>query len=355
MAHLFSPLSLGPIQLPNRIIMAPLTRCRATHEHIPTPLMAKYYAQRSGAGLIIAEATMVMDNTSAFQTEPGLYNHAQIAAWRKITEHVHQQGGLIFVQLWHGGRACHPFLNAGKQPVSASPVAITNALAHTGEGKVPHVVPRALEDWEVPGIVDSFAQAAVNAQKAGFDGVEIHGANGYLIDQFLRDGCNQRSGIYGGSFENRARLLLEVLKAVSTVWSSDRIGVRISPLSSFNSMGETDPFALTRWLARCLNSLHLAYVHLIRGDVLDILPGEVLSCMRNEYTGTLIGNLRFTSKEADAAIADGQIDAVAFGTPFIANPDLPRRIRLGSALNTPCPSTFYRPGQEGYTDYPFLP
>ena len=334
--------------------MAPLTRCRADREHIPTPLMAEHYAQRASAGLIIAEATMVMEGHSAFQTEPGIYNEAQIEGWRQVTSAVHAKGGRIFLQLWHGGRACHPLINGGIEPVSASAIAITNDITHTPEGKANYVVPRVLRDDELPGIVDAFRQAAVNAQKAGFDGIEIHGANGYLLDQFLRDGCNQRTGPYGGSIENRARLLLEVLVAVSSVWGSDRVGLRLSPLSSFNSMGDSDPVALASWLGNRLNALNLAYVHLIRGDVMGVLQGDVLTPLRQQYRGTLLANLRYTAAEADEAIAAGQFDAIAFGTAYIANPDLPERIRAGAPLNVPNPSTFYKPGPEGYTDYPYM-
>lgn len=354
MEQLFRPLPLGPFILANRIVMAPLTRCRATIDHVPTPLMATYYQQRASAGLIIAEATMVSEGTSTFQTEPGIYNRAQVTAWRDITGAVHDQEGRIFVQLWHGGRACHPLMNHGIQPVSASPIAITSDLAHTAEGKKPYAVPRALEDIELSHIVQDFRNAAANALEAGFDGVEIHGANGYLLDQFLRDGCNQRSGTYGGSFENRARLLFEVLEAVSEVWGSDRVGVRLSPLSSFNSMGERDPIGLAAWLGHRLNGFNLAYVHLIRGDVLGSLRGDVLAPMRNEYKGTLICNLRYSPIEADTAISKGEIDAVAFGTSYIANPDLVERIRAGGPFNTANPSTFYKPGPIGYTDYQTL-
>jgi len=354
MHALFQPLKLGSLQLPNRILMAPLTRCRATPDHVPTPLMAQYYAQRSGAGVIIAEATMVMENTSAFQTEPGLYNKAQVKGWRAVTNAVHDQGGRIFVQLWHGGRACHPLLNFGEQPVSASPVAITNDVTHTPKGKVPYVVPREVEDVEIPRIVDGFRMAAAFAQDAGFDGIEIHGANGYLLDQFLRDGCNQRQGKYGGLLENRARLLFEVLHGVCEVWPSDRVGVRLSPLSSFNSMGESDPVALTRWLGRHLNDLDLAYIHLIRGDVLGALRGDVLTPMRSVYKGTLVSNLRYSPDEAETSIARGLVDAVAFGTSYIANPDLVERIRIGGPFNIPNPTTFYKPGAAGYIDYTTL-
>lgn len=354
MQRLFQPLRMGSLALPNRIIMAPLTRCRATVDHVPTPLMARYYGQRASAGLIVAEATMVQEGHCAFQTEPGLYNQVQVEAWRGVTTAVHERGGRIFVQLWHGGRACHPLLNNGAQPVSASAVAITNDLTHTPAGKVAYVEPRALGDEELPGIVSSFKRAAENAQMAGFDGVELHGANGYLLDQFLRDGCNRRTGRYGGSMANRGRLLLEVLEAVCQVWGADRVGVRLSPLSSFNSMGESDPVALTAWLAQRLNPMGLAYLHLIRGDVLGNLQGDVLTPMRREYEGVLIVNLHYTPDEAEAAVASGQSDAVAFGTAYIANPDLPERIRAGGPFNVPNPSTFYKPGPVGYTDYPFL-
>jgi len=354
MHDLFHPLQIGSLQLPNRIIMAPLTRCRATPAHVPTPLMAQYYAQRSSAGLIIAEATMVMARTSAFQTEPGLYTQEQVKGWQTITKAVHARGGRIFVQLWHGGRACHPLLNSGEQPVSASPAAITNDLTHTPGGKVAYVTPRALDDSELSGIVAGFKSAARHACDAGFDGIEIHGANGYLLDQFLRDGCNRRVGRYGGSIENRARLLLEVLLAVCEVWGPGRVGVRLSPLSSFNSMGESDPVALTVGLARRLNRLNLAYVHLIRGDVLGTLSGNVLSPMRAEYKGHLIANLDYSTTEAATAIAQGEADAIAFGRLYIANPDLPERIRNGGPFNSPNPSTFYKPGAGGYTDYPTL-
>jgi N-ethylmaleimide reductase len=316
--------------------------------------MAEYYAQRAGAGLIVAEATMVQEGHCAFQTEPGLYNQAQVEAWRKVTGAVHNRGGRIFVQLWHGGRACHSQLNNGARPVSASAVAITNETTHTRAGKVAYEVPRALKDEEVPDVVAGFRKAAENAKAAGFDGVEIHGANGYLLDQFLRDGCNQRIGPYGGSIANRGRLLLEVVEAVTDVWGADRVGVRLSPLSSFNSMHESDPVALTTWLAQGFNPMHLAYIHLIRGDVLGNLEGDVLTPMRREYRGVLIVNLRYTPEEAEIVITDGQADAVAFGTAYIANPDLPERIRASGPFNVPNPSTFYKPGPVGYTDYPFL-
>lgn len=352
MPTLFDSLQVGALTLPNRILMAPLTRCRAEAEHVPGDLMAEYYRQRARAGLIIAEATMVMEGHSAFWREPGIYSPAQVAGWRKTTEAVHAAGGRIVLQLWHGGRACHPLLNQGAQPVAPSPLAITGDQVQTPQGKQPYVVPRALRDDELPGIVAGFTAAAANARVAGFDGVEIHGANGYLLDQFLRDGSNQRTGPYGGSLENRARLLLEVLEAVCHVWGSERVGLRLSPLNSYNSMRDSDPIGLVQWLATRLNAFDLAYLHLMRSDFFQQQRGDVLTPCRTHYTGTLIGNMGYTAEEATAALAAGTLDAVAFGTPFLANPDLPARIHAGAPLNAPNPATFYSPGPEGYTDYP---
>jgi len=354
LTHLFSPLRLGALTLRNRIVMAPLTRCRAEADHVPGELMAQYYAQRAGAGLIIAEATMVMEGCSAFWTEPGIYSGAQIAGWRRVTEAVHAEGGLIALQLWHGGRACHPLMNGGKIPVAPSALAIDNDEIHTPEGKKPHVVPRALADAEIPTIVDGFRQAAVNAKDAGFDAVEIHGANGYLIDEFLRDRANRREGLYGGSIENRARLLLEVLEAVSGVWGADRTGVRISPLNSYNGMGDSDPAGLTAWLAARLGASKLAWLEVMRGDVLGQQSGDVLTPARAHFKGPLIGNMGYGAAEADAAIAEGRLDAVAFGAPFISNPDLPARLLAGAQLAAPDPSTFYMGGAKGYADYPAM-
>jgi N-ethylmaleimide reductase len=314
--------------------------------------MAEHYAQRASAGLLIAEATMVMEGHSAFWKEPGIYSAAQVAGWKLTTAAVHAAGGRIFLQLWHGGRACHPLLNGGIQPVAPSPIAITNDFVHTPEGKKPYVVPRPLAEDEIPGIVNSFKQAAENAKAAGFDGVEIHGANGYLLDQFLRDGSNQRQGPYGGSLENRARLMFEVIDAVCGVWGCDRVGLRLSPLNSFNDMRDRDPIGLATWLARELNGVNLAYLHLMRGDFFQKQEGDVLTPVRTHYKGTLIGNMGYSPEEADTAIVQGQVDAVAFGTSFLANPDLPARIKAKAPLNAPNPATFYSPGPEGYTDYP---
>ena len=276
MNNLFRQIQIGGLQLPNRVFMAPLTRCRADAEHVPTPLMAEYYAQRASGGLLIAEATMAMESNSAFWMEPGIHSPAQVAGWKRVTDAVHAAGGRIFLQIWHGGRACHPLLNGGAQPVAPSPLAIVGDEVRTPEGKKPYVVPRELQDDELPGIVAGFRKAAENAQTAGFDGVEVHGANGYLLDEFLRDGANKRRGPYGGPVENRARLMLEVVEAVIGVWGSGRVGLRLSPLNSYNSMIDSDPVGLAAWLARRLNDFPLAYLHVMRGDFFGQQSGDVL-------------------------------------------------------------------------------
>jgi N-ethylmaleimide reductase len=352
--HLFTPLKVGALTLPNRILMAPLTRCRADKDHVPTALMAEHYSQRASAGLIIAEATSAMAGCSAFGDEPGIYNDAQVTGWKKVTDAVHAKGGQIVLQIWHGGRACHPLLNGGAVPVAPSAIAITNAEFHAPNGKVPYTVPHALTDAEIPAIIAGFKAAAVNAQAAGFDGVEIHGANGYLLDEFLRDGSNQRSGAYGGAIENRARLLLEVLDATIEVWGSDRVGLRISPLNSFNSMKDSDPVATYSWLANKLNDYHLAYLHVMRADFQGEQQGDVMTPIRSIYQGTIVGNMGYGAEEAEVAISAGKLDAVAFGTTFLANPDLPTRFAKNAPLNAPDPAKFYSPGAEGYTDYPYL-
>jgi len=332
--------------------MAPLTRCRAEVGHLPGALMAEYYTQRSTAGLIIAEATIAIEGCSAFYAEPGIYSDGQVEGWKRVTDAVHNAGGRIFLQLWHGGRACHPAFNNGAQPVSASALAIAGEEVLTPEGSKPHVVPRALSDGEIPGVVAGFKKAAQNAKAAGFDGVEAHAANGYLLDQFLRDGTNKRTGPYGGPLENRARLLLDVIDALSEVWGSDRVGLRISPLNSFNDISDSDPVGLVSWLASRLNECNLAYLHMMRSDLLDQQHGDVMSLARAAYRGVLIGNMGYSPQEAADAIAAKNLDAVAFGTAFLANPDLPARLRAEATLNQPDPETFYTPGPKGYTDYP---
>ena len=354
MNPLFQPLTIGNTLLNNRIIMAPLTRCRALSDHIPSPLMVEHYAQRASAGLIIAEATMVMENNSAFWMEPGIYSPAQINGWKEVTDAVHAKGGKIYLQIWHGGRACHPLLNDGNQPVSSSATAILNSEVHTPQGMQPYTQARELTIEEIHEIVQGFKRAAINAKEAGFDGVEVHGANGYLIDQFLRDGANKRTDQYGGSFENRGRFLFEILEAVCSVWGSHNVGVRISPLNSFNDMIDSKPISLYTWLAAELNRFDLGYLHVMRSDFFAQQNGDVMTPIREAYKGTLIGNMGYTPQEASEAIEEGKVDAVAFGAYFIANPDFVERIQCGAPLNTPDTNTFYSPGSEGYTDYPFM-
>lgn len=350
---LFTPLEVGALTLPNRILLAPLTRTRADAGHMPNALMAEYYAQRSSGGLLITECTMVLPGTSAFINEPGIYSDAQIAAWKLTTDAVHAQGGRIFMQIWHAGRAAHPDINDGAPTVSSSATA-PDGETHTPEGKVANVVPRALAEAEIPALVAAYAQGAKNAIAAGFDGVEVHGANGYLIDQFLRDTPNQRTDSYGGSIENRARFLFEVLAAVTAAVGSDRVGLRLSPLNSYNSMKDSDPVALVGYLAEKLNRFNLAYLHLMRSDFFGLQKGDVETIARANYKGVLIGNMGYTADEAEAAVDAGKLDAVAFGTSFLANPDLPARIQAKVALNTPDSKTFYTPGSKGYTDYPTM-
>jgi len=353
MSSLFTPLAVGPLTLANRIFMAPLTRCRADADHVPTTIMAEYYSQRASAGLIVAEATMAVEGNSAFGArEPGIYSEAQIIGWKKVIEAVHAKGGLIFLQIWHGGRACHPLLNNGAQPVAPSPLAITGDETHTPEGKKPYVVPRELRDDELPGIVEGFRKAAANAKAAGFDGVEVHGANGYLLDEFLRDGSNKRTGPYGGPIENRARLLLEVIDAVISVWGKERVGVRISPLNSYNDMIDSDPVGVTRYVAAKLNERGIAYLHLMRSDFFGVQKGDIVPVAREAFKGVLVGNMGYTREEADSAIAAGQLDAVAFGHQYVSNPDLVERLKAGAILASSDASTFYTNDARGYTDYP---
>jgi N-ethylmaleimide reductase len=354
-ASLFTSVSLGSLSLPNRILMAALTRCRADADHVPTAIMAEYYAQRASAGLLIAEATMAIEGNSAFGgREPGIHSGAQVAGWKKVTAAVHAKGGRIALQIWHGGRACHSLLNNGRQPVAPSPLRITNDETHTTQGKKPYEIPHEFRDDELPGIIAGFRHAAENALAAGFDAVEVHGANGYLLDEFLRDGSNQRKGPYGGPIENRARLLLEVVDATIRVWGADRVGVRISPLNSYNDMIDSDPVAITSYVAAQLNQRDIAYLHLMRGDFFGIQKGDVVTPARAAFKGALVGNMGYSPAEAAQAISDGTFAAVAFGHHFISNPDLVARARAGSALVEPDARTFYTQDAHGYTDYPTM-
>ena len=351
---LLSPTALGSIAIKNRIIMAPLTRVRTVNKHTPSNMMVEHYTQRASSGLIIAEATMIMEGCSAFQEEPGIYSNEQIQAWKKVCDGVHASGGKIVLQLWHGGRACHPDLNQGRAALGPSSIAITNGQSHTFDGKKDYTVPRELTIDEIHGITAGFKQAAINAKQAGFDGVELHGANGYLLDAFLRDGSNKRCDQYGGSLENRARFLFETLNAVCSVWSSDAVGLRISPINQFNSMSDSDPAHLTRWLCEKLNDFNLAYLHIMRGDAFGENRLDIMPCAIESYQGNIIGNMGYSAEEAEQAIGSGKLAAVSFGVPFIANPDLVERFKRGCELNTPNPSAFYGKGEAGYNDYPSL-
>lgn len=349
--QLLSPLKMGSLQLANRIFMAPLTRSRATDGHQPNAMMAEYYAQRATAGLIIAEATMVAEGNSAFIAEPGIYSSEQVAGWKTVTDAVHAKGGKIFLQLWHGGRACHPVLNRGQETVAPSALAIDGEI-FTLNGPVAHVTPRALKDEEIPEIIATFHRAAENAKLAGFDGVEVHGANGYLLDQFLRQSSNQRSGSYGGSVENRARLLLEVTDAVIKVFGQDRVGVRISPLNSFNSMKDSDPAGLTFYVAQQLHKRGVGYLHLMRSDFLGLQKGDVVTPAREGFRGVLVSNMGYSPEEGHQEIEKGRLDAVAFGHHYVSNPDLVACIEKNMTLIEPDQTTYYTPGPKGYTDYP---
>jgi N-ethylmaleimide reductase len=354
--NLFSPVKLGATSLSNRIVMAPMTRLRAIGS-IPNALMADYYSQRASAGLIITECTMVSPLSNGYMNCPGIYSLEQIEGWRQVTDAVHQAGGRIFLQLWHAGRISHPSLLGGKQPVAPSAIAPVGEL-YTPKGKVEIETPRALERQEIAEIVEQFRSGAENAKVAGFDGVELHGAFGYLIDQFLQDGSNHRTDDYGGSVENRARFLLEVVAAVAGIWGADRVGIKLSPSNTFYSMVDSNPQATFRYVLEALNPIELAYVHLMEPNEMDLQNRAVLNpvtpLFRPVYQGTLITNGNYTQETANAALANGEADFVSFGKLFLANPDLPKRFERNVPLNQPDPNTFYSSGQEGYTDYPFL-
>ena len=357
MSDLFSPMTVGALTLPNRILMAPLTRCRADADHVPTDIMAEYYAQRASAGLIVAEATMAIEGNSAFGArEPGIYSDAQVAAWKKVTDAVHAKGGLIFLQIWHGGRACHPLLNGGAQPVAPSPLMITGDETHTPEGKKPYVIPRELRDDELPGIVEGFRKAAANAKAAGFDGVEVHAANGYLLDQFLHDNSNTRTDGYGGSIENRCRLLHEVVTACEAVFPG-RIGVRLSPPGHFGDVHDSTPTATFTYAVQMLSKLRPLYIHLVepRDWGLGESVGEDLTLtsalFRKHFDGPILSCGGHDLTTGEACLAAGDADAIVYGRHFISNPDLVERFRDGIALTPYDRATFYGGGATGYNTY----
>ena len=352
---LFTPISLGKLTLANRMIMAPLTRNRAAMPgNVPQAMNATYYAQRASAGLIISEATQVSPQGIGYPATPGIHSKEQVQGWRAVNDAVHAQGGYIFVQLWYCGRISHPdLLPDNQQPVSASAIK-PEGDAFTFEGLKPFVEPRALRTDELPGIVDQYRQAARHAMEAGFDGVEIHSANGYLLDQFLRDGTNHRDDSYGGSLENRTRLLLEVLSAVLESWEPSRVGVRISPENSFNDIHDSDPQATFNFVASALSGKGLGYLHVVEGEMMSGERKLDYRQIRDHFDGYYMANCGYDKARAQAALASGDADMVSLGQPFIANPDLVQRFRADAGLNTPDPDTFYGGDEKGYTDYPAL-
>ncbi len=354
MPTLFDPVQVGDLLLPNRVLMASLTRARAGRSHIPNALMAEYYAQRASAGLILTEATMVSADGCAFTAEGGLFDDACVDGWRQVTDAVHARGGRIMVQLWHPGRAAHSALNGGVQPVSATDRAIRGSRISTPDGEQDYEAPRRLAREEIPGIVEAFRSAAERARAAGFDGAQLHGAHGYLLDQFLRDGSNDRDDDYGGSLANRARLLLEAVDAVIAVLGAGRVSVRISPLVPFNDMLDSDPAALVEHVARQLDARGIAFLEMRHDNF--ALPAEqaLATIARAAFRGVLVSNGGYDQASAAAAIASGATDAVAFGKAYLSNPDLVERFQRNAALNPVDFTRLYTPGPAGYTDYPFL-
>jgi len=355
---LFSPFRLGPLDLPNRIVMAPMTRNRAGPGNVPTALNAAYYAQRAGAGLIISEGSQVSPQGLGYPGTPGIHSAEQIAGWKVVTDAVHAASGRIFLQLWHVGRISHPSLQpGGALPVAPSAIAPAGQ-AWTLDGMKPYVTPRALETAEISAIVAQFQWAAAKAKSAGFDGVEVHAAHGYLIDQFLRDSTNRRTDRYGGSAANRARLLLEVMAAVAGEWGPERVGVHLSPTNlAFNDISDSDPAATFSTVVRALDRLRLGYLHLVEPGPADpIGPGPRLDAkfFRPQWRGALVANKAYDVARANSVLGSGAADLVSFATLFIANPDLPQRLRRGGPFNAAERKTFYGGGPAGYTDYPEL-
>jgi len=353
---LFDSFKLGNLTLPNRLTMAPLTRNRALAGLVPSPLAVEYYGQRASAGLLISEATQVSQQGQGYQDTPGIYSKEQVAGWRKVTDHVHERGGRIFLQAWHVGRISHASLQPnGGAPVAPSAIRakaktfVNNAFAEVSE-------PRALELSEIPGIIDSYKRGAANAIEAGFDGVEIHGANGYLLDQFAKDGANRRTDAYGGSIENRAKLMLEVSKAVVGEIGAERTGIRISPVTPANDVSDSNPQPLFDHIADRLNALKLVYIHVIEGATggpRDVAPFDYGS-LRKRFKGAYIANNGYDFELATKVLAANAADLIAFGKLYIANPDLVERLKKGAPLNQPDKATFYGGGAKGYTDYPTL-
>jgi N-ethylmaleimide reductase len=352
-ADLFAPFTLGDVTLANRMVMAPMTRNRADANGVASPLMETYYGQRASAGLIISESIPVSEQAMGYPLTPAVYDDAQAAGWLRVTDAVHSAGGRIFAQLQHCGRISHPSLQPGNTLPVAPSALRPSGQAVTYSGMQEFVTPRALEASEIPHIVGQFQHGARMARRAGFDGVEVHGANGYLIDQFLRDGSNRRSDAYGGSVENRMRLLNEILDAVCRELPARRVGLRLTPENSFNSMSDSDPQAHFNYFVTQLNARGLAYLHVLEGDMMTKASALDYRAFRTKFVGCYIANNGYDLARARSAIASGAADLIAFGTPFLANPDLVRRYRDNLPLNTADPATFYGGGEKGYTDYQF--
>ncbi|MGE8639237.1 MAG: alkene reductase [Achromobacter sp.] len=350
MSSLFEPLRAGDLTLRNRIVMAPLTRQRASEGRVPSDLMVEYYSQRADAGMILTEATSVTPQGVGYADTPGLWSTEQVKGWRKVTSAVHAKGGLIVAQLWHVGRISDPVFLNGELPVAPSAIAAGGHVSLV-RPKRPYVTPRALETAEIPGVVEAYRHGAKMAQESGFDGVEVHAANGYLLDQFLQDSTNLRTDQYGGSLENRARLLLEVVDACIEVWGAGRVGVHLSPRGDSHTMGDSDPAATFTYVATELGKRGIAFICAREHEGEDSLGPK----LKAAFGGVYIGNEGYTRESAEAAITAGRVDAVAFGVQYIANPDLTRRFELDAPLNAPESSTFYSQGAAGYTDYPALP
>ena len=353
---LFSPLKIGSCTLKNRVIMAPMTRCRSVEDNVPNDMMAAYYAQRASAGLIITEASQISTLGIGYPCTPGIHNVEQVKGWKKVTKAVHEKGGTIFLQLWHVGRISHPAYLNGELPVAPSAIRPAGET-FTFEGMKKFVTPRALATDEIKNIVQEYIAGAINAIDAGFDGVEIHSANGYLIDQFLRDGTNTREDAYGGSIENRSRFLFEIVEGITSAIGADKTGLRLSPSGTFNDMKDSDPQKHFTYICKKLNDFDLAYLHII-----DALEGDIkhganvveLSTLREAYKGVLITNGGYDQERGEATIKGGEADAVAFGALYLANPDLPERFKVKADLNQPDPNTFYTQDEKGYLDYPVM-
>ncbi len=349
MTTLFDPIRVGDIDLPNRIFMAPLTRARATDDRVPTGIMRDYYVQRASAGLILTEATNITPDSVGYERTPGIWSAAQISGWKVITEAVHQAGGRIFMQLWHCGRISDPSLLGGEAPVAPSALAAQGHVSLLRPER-PYPVPRALLLEEIAGIVADYRRAAEKALAAGFDGVELHGANGYLLDQFLQDSTNKRTDTYGGPIENRARLMFEAVDAAISVWGAERVGLHLAPRCDAHSMGDSDPLGTFSYVAREARKRKLAFLFAREHHAEDSIGGV----MKQEFGGVFIANERFTIEQSAAALNEGSADAIAFGVKYIANPDLVARLRAGAALNELDRDTMYGGGARGYSDYPTM-